>query len=46
MIGKITQGKYFAGLIKYVFNKEKSYLLDSDGVLLLSTPDIIYSFET
>ena len=45
MIGKIMQGKYFAGLIKYVFNKEKSYLLDSDGVLLESIPDIIYSFE-
>lgn len=46
MIGKIMQGKYFAGLIKYVFNKEKSYLLDSDGVLLSSIPDIISSFET
>lgn len=46
MIGKIMQGKYFAGLIKYVFNKEKSYLLDSDGVLLESIPDIISSFET
>lgn len=46
MIGKIMQGKYFAGLIKYVFGKEKSYLLDSDGVLLESMPDIIYSFET
>lgn len=46
MIGKIMQGKYFAGLIKYVFNKEKSYLLDSDGVLLESIPDIICSFET
>lgn len=46
MIGKIMQGKYFAGLIKYVFSKEKSYLLDSDGVLLSSIPDIIYSFET
>lgn len=46
MIGKITQGKYFAGLIKYVFGKEKSYLLDSDGVLLESVPDIISSFET
>lgn len=46
MIGKIMQGKYFAGLIKYVFDKEKSYLLDSDGVLLSSIPDIIYSFET
>lgn len=45
MIGKIIQGKYFAGLIKYVFGKEKSYLLDSDGVLLESIPDIIYSFE-
>lgn len=45
MIGKITQGKYFAGLIKYVFSKEKSYLLDSDGVLLESIPDIISSFE-
>lgn len=45
MIGKVTRGKYFAGLIKYVFNKEKSYLLDSDGVLLESIPDIIYSFE-
>lgn len=46
MIGKIMQGKYFARLIKYVFDKEKSYLLDSDGVLLSSIPDIIYSFET
>ena len=46
MIGKIMQGKYFAGLIKYVFGKEKSYLLDSDGVLLESIPDIIFSFET
>ena len=46
MIGKIMQGKYFAGLIKYVFGKEKSYLLDSDGVLLESIPDIISSFET
>lgn len=46
MIGKIMQGKYFAGLIKYVFNKEESYLLDSDGVLLSSIPDIISSFET
>lgn len=46
MIGKIMQGKYFAGLIKYIFGKEKSYLLDSDGVLLSSIPDIIYSFET
>lgn len=46
MIGKIMQGKYFAGLIKYVFGKEKSYLLDSDGVLLESVPDIISSFET
>lgn len=45
MIGKIMQGKYFAGLIKYVFGKEKSYLLDSDGVLLESIPDIICSFE-
>lgn len=45
MIGKIMQGKYFAGLIKYVFSKEKSYLLDSDGVLLESIPDIICSFE-
>lgn len=45
MIGKIMQGKYFAGLIKYVFNKEKSYLLDSDGILLESIPDIICSFE-
>lgn len=32
-------------LIKYVFGKEKSYLLDSDGVLLESTLDIIYSFQ-
>lgn len=46
MIGKITQGKYFAGLIKYVFSKEESYLLDSDGVLLESILDIIRSFET
>ena len=46
MIGKIMQGKYFAGLIKYVFSKEKSYLLDSEGVLLESIPDIICSFET
>ena len=46
MIGKIMQGKYFAGLIKYIFSKEKSYLLDSDGVLLSSISDIIYSFET
>lgn len=46
MIGKIMQGKYFAGLIKYVFNKEEAYLFDSDGVLLLSIPDIISSFET
>lgn len=46
MIGKIMQGKYFAGLIKYVFSKEESYLLDSDGVLLSSIPDIISSFET
>ena len=46
MIGKIMQGKYFVGLIKYVFNKEESYLLDSDGVLLSSIPDIISSFET
>lgn len=45
MIGKITQGKYFAGLVKYVFSKEESCLLDSDGVLLRSIPDIIRSFE-
>lgn len=46
MIGKITQGKYFAGLIKYVTNKEGAYLLDSEGVLVQSLSDIIRSFET
>lgn len=46
MIGKITQGKYFAGLIKYVTAKEGAYLLDSEGVLLQSMPDLIRSFET
>lgn len=46
MIGKITRGKYFAGLVKYVFSKENSCLLDSDGVLLESIPDMIRSFET
>lgn len=45
MIGKITQGKYFAGLIKYVLGKEESYILDSDGVLLESIPYMIRSFE-
>lgn len=45
MIGKITQGKYFAGLIKYVTAKEGAYLLDSEGVLVQSLPDIIRSFE-
>lgn len=46
MIGKITQGKYFAGLIKYVTAKEGAYLLDSEGVLLQSLPELIRSFET
>ena len=46
MIGKITQGKYFAGLIKYVTAKEGAYLLDSEGVLLQSLPGLIRSFET
>lgn len=38
MIGKITQGKYFAGLVKYVLGKEGLYILDSDGVWLESIP--------
>lgn len=45
MIGKITQGKYFAGLIKYVLGKEESYILDSDGILLESIPYMIRSFD-
>lgn len=45
MIAKITQGKYFAGLVKYVFSKENSYVLDSDSVLLSSIPDTILTFE-
>lgn len=45
MIGKITQGKYFAGLIKYVLGKQESYILDSDGILLESIPYMIRSFD-
>lgn len=45
MIGKIKQGKHFAGLIKYVLGKEGAYILDSDGILLKSLPYMIRSFE-
>lgn len=45
MIGKIIQGKHFAGLVKYVLGKEGAYILDSDGILLKSMPHMIRSFE-
>ena len=32
MIGKIVTGKSFGGAVEYVLKKEKTRLLDSDGV--------------
>ena len=44
MIGKITKGRSFSGLIKYVLGKEDARLLYSEGILTESNMDINNSF--
>ena len=45
MIGKIVTGKSFRGAVEYVLLKEKSFLLDSDGVDTQSVRAIVGSFN-
>ena len=45
MIGKITQGKYFAGVVNYALGKKDARLLDSMGVFDESASYIIRCFD-
>ena len=45
MIGKITQGKYFAGVVNYALGKKDARLLDSKGVIDESTSNIKRRFD-
>ena len=45
MIGKIMKAASFKRCVQYVTGKEDAKILASDGVLLMSTQDIIDSFE-
>ena len=45
MIGKIMKAASFSRCVHYVTGKEDARILASDGVLLTTTQDIIYSFE-
>jgi hypothetical protein len=45
MIGKVMTGKAFGGCIRYLLEKEKATILDSDGIRTDSTKSIIYDFN-
>ncbi len=45
MIGKVMTGKAFGGCIRYLLEKEKAKILDSDGIRTDSAGSIIYDFN-